>query len=233
MKKASSYLFILMVLVIAQSCKKDTIMLYEGDTYLQFSRNVEDSSTFSFLALPDDDQAQTPISVELVGKPADHDRSYKISVMTELSTAPASNYVLPDKFVFRAGKVIDTAWLTLNKTPEIAVAPVKLVLRLEATDDFKVGQTNYAFAILYISNVIARPDWWNGTVEGRFLGGYSDKKYELFIQVAGRSEINGANLDEVRYYTMMLKNYLLQEKDAGRTVYEDNGEEMTVALIGG
>lgn len=233
MKTLRSCYIVLAVLVIASSCKKDKIMLYEGDTYLQFTRHVEDSSTFSFLALPDDDEAVDPISVELVGKPETRDRTYKISVIPEESTASAANYTLPPTFTFRAGRTIDTAWITLKKTPEIAVAPLRLVLRLEPTDDFKVGQTDYAFAILYISNVIARPDWWNSTVEGRFLGDYSDKKYELFIEVTGRSEIDGSNLEEVRLYTMMLKNYLLREKDAGRTVYEENGEEMTVALIGG
>lgn len=227
------YVIILVALVMITSCKRDDIMQYGGDTYLQFVRSYEDSSLFSFLALPNDDEALAPIPVELVGKPEDRDRTYKISVDPSTTTAPEANYSLPASFTLKANKVVDTAWITLKKTPAIAVAPVKLVLKLESGGDFKAGQTNHTVFILYISNVVARPDWWDDNVEGRFLGTYSDKKYKLFIQVTGLSDLTGMGQEQIRSYTILFKNYLLKEKDEGRTVYEDNGTEMTVALIGG
>jgi hypothetical protein len=233
MKKIHFIYILFSFLVIAASCKKDEIMLYEGDNYIQFTKGYEDSSLFSFLSLTHKDEALTPMVVELVGDPQNRDRSYKIAVVKELTTAAPANYILPESFTFRANKVIDTAWITVKKTPEIALKPVKLVVRLEASNDFKVGQTDHAAAILYISNIIARPDWWNGSVEGRFMGDYSDKKYKLFIEVTGQSDLDPANEDQIRYHTVVFRNYLLKEKDAGRTVYEDNGEEMTVAYIGG
>lgn len=232
MKKHFFYLPFLL-LVVFSSCKKDEIMLYEGETYIQFSKSYNDSSLFSFLALPNDDQAQVPVVLELIGKPEKVDRTYKLSVIKDLTNAPEANYSFPETFTLKANRTIDTAWITVKKTPGIAVAPVKLVYKIDQTSDFKVGQTEYAVSILYISNIIARPDWWNGTVEGRFLGAYSDKKYTLFIEVTGRSDINSANTEELRYYTILFKNYLLREKDAGRTVYEASGTEMTTALLGG
>lgn len=233
MKKLRFYYMFFVLLVIAASCKKDTIALYEGGTYLQFNKSFKDSSLFSFLTLPDKDAATVPLVVELIGKPENRDRTYKLSVVKDLSTAPEANYSLPATFTLKANRVADTAWITLKKTPELATRSLRIVFKVEATDEFKVGQVDFSASILYISNVIAKPNWWNSTVQSRFLGAYSDKKYKLFIDVTGRSDIDGNNLDEVRYYTIMLKNYLLREKDAGRTVYEANGTEMKVELIGG
>lgn len=223
----------LALLALMQSCRKDAIMRYDSGDYIQFNKSFKDSSMFSFLALPNDNEAKTPLVIELVGKPSDKDRQYKISVANELSTATPAHYSLPSSFTLRANRTTDTAWITVKKLPDLSVKPVRLVLKIESTDELKYGQIDYCVSILNISNVIARPDWWNQTVEWYYLGEYSNKKYSLFIQVTGLSEINSADLDVVRYYTMKLKNYLLQEKDAGRTVYEDNGVEMTVEMIGG
>ena len=79
----------------------------------------------------------------------------------------------------------------------------------------------------------SKPQWWNSNVTRYFLGDYSDKKYRLFIAVTGKTEIDVANEEELRYYTLLLKYHLLAEKEAGRTVYEDDGKEMTVAYLPG
>ena len=233
MKRHPFYYILLALLPCALSCKKDNIQLYEGSDYIQFSRSFTDSSLFSFLAMPNKDEAVAPLAVELAGQPADRDRTYRISVVKELSTATEANYLLPASFTLKANKVKDTAWITLKKTPAISVKPVKLVLKIEESDELKVGQTDHSAIILYISNVLARPDWWNDTVESRFLGAYSDKKFQLFVQVTGQTDLDPDDDSTLRYHTLRFKNYLLQEKDAGRTVYEENGTEMTVALIGG
>jgi hypothetical protein len=133
----------------------------------------------------------------------------------------------------KAGKVIDTCWISTIKTPQIAQQAVRLTVRLEETSAFKVGQTDKSAAIIYISNVLMKPGWWTERVTDSYLGEYSDKKYRLFIEVTGEAEIDSSNIPELRDYTLMLKNYLQKEKDAGRTVYEENGKEMTVEYFGG
>ena len=233
MKLFRNTIAMITALVLMQSCKKDEIMLYDAGDHVQFNKSYTDSSMFSFLALPNEDEAQAPLVIELVGKPSGKDRQYKISVVKDQSTATPQHYSLPANFTLKANRTQDTAWITVKKLPDISVKPVRLVLMIESTDELKYGQIDYCVSILNISNVIARPDWWNQTVEWYYLGEYSDKKFKLFIQVTGLSEINSANIDEVRYYTMKLKSYLLKEKDAGRTVYEENGQEMTVEMIGG
>ena len=233
MRKKNLYYILLLTVFAAGSCSKDDIGLYEGDSYVQFKKGYVDSSLFSFLTLGSKTEAPASMVVELVGKPVDKDRTYKITVVKALSTASEANYSLPASFTFRANRTTDTAWFTLKKTTDISLKPVKLVLKLEASDELGVGQTDHAAAILYISNIIARPDWWDDKTEGRYLGEYTDKKYKLFIQVTGVSDVDSSSDEQLRYYTLLFKNYLLREKDAGRTVYEDNGAEMIVEYAGG
>jgi hypothetical protein len=233
MRKSRQFITIFCLAAVLASCKKDQIITYHAGNYIQFSKGIDDSSSFSFLALPDSGEAKYPVSVELVGMPENRDRTYKISVRTDVSTATPDNYTLPATFTFGAGKVIDTAWITLRKTPEQAQNPVKLVLQLDSTADFAVGQTDYSIAIIYISNKISKPDWWNSTVEDQYLGTYSDKKYTLLIQVTGVATVDPTNIPLLTTLTLELKNFLLLQKDTGHTVYEDDGTEMTVAFIGG
>lgn len=224
---------VLTMLFIAGACKKSSILTYNAGSYIQFSHIYTDSSLFSFLAIPDKDTASVALPVQLVGNPANRDRVYKMSVVSALSTATDSNYFLPASFTLKAGQVTDTARIIVRKSAVISVHPVKLVLRLDSTSDLNVGQTEYSVSILYISNILSKPDWWNDYVAGYFLGDYSDKKYKLFIQVTGVADLDPDDDAQLRYYTIEFKNYLLKEKDAGRTVYEDDGSEMTVAMIGG
>lgn len=232
MKKTIIFLTSLSVFA-SFSCKKQGFQLYESGDYIQFTRHINDSVMSSFLALPNDDEQPFGLPVELVGHPSDSPRPYKITVVEAETTAKPDSYSIPETFTLGAHKTVDTAWIVLKKTPEISVEPARLVLRIEGTDQLQVGQTSHSAAIVRISNVIAQPTWWNSTVSGRFLGTYSDKKFRLFIEVTGVIELDPTDQELVRTHTIKFKNYLLQEKDAGRTVYEENGSEMTVSLLGG
>jgi hypothetical protein len=234
MKKRLIYAVLVGLLCSTSACREDKIILYDDANYIQFTKYLVDSMTCSFLAYPDRNELLFPLVVEVIGFPSEQDREYKLSVLKEYTNAPEANYRLPDNFVMKAGKVIDTCYLTMIRTPQISTRAVRLSVRLEETPTFKVGQTNKAGAIIYISDVIAKPDWWTSTVTDSYLGDYSDKKYRLFIQETGVAEFDSTDILQLRIYTLILKNYLLQEKDAGRTVREDdNNTEMTVAYYGG
>lgn len=228
--KKTYFLFIIPLFLIF-SCSEDEIKVYKSGDYIQFSNSVVDSSTYSFLPYPDSSQLRFPLAVELIGMPSKADRKYKIGVVSKLTSAPKENYEIPSEFIFRAGMAKDTCWILLKKTPEISKKPVRLTVELVASEDFQIGQTEYATSIIYISNVIFKPDWWTKAVTRYYLGDYSDKKYQLFIEVTGKMDV--VDEEELRNNTLLLKYHLLKEKDAGRTVYEDDGTEMTVSLIMG
>lgn len=230
--KHSSLIGILL-LIIAFSCSEEKIITYNADNYLQFSQSIKDSSICSFLAYPDFSEIKHPLSVELVGIPENRDRLYKIKVVSELTNAPKQNYHVDSEFTFKAGLVKDTCWITLKKTPEISLKPVRLVVAIVDSDDLKAGQTEYIMNSISITNTISQPSWWTEKITAYYLGYYSDKKYRLFVKLTGKLDMDVNSDDELRYNTLLLKYYLMKEKENGRTVYEDNGKEMTVALITG
>jgi hypothetical protein len=235
MKKRIIYLSLVGLLCSIAACREDKIMLYNDANYIQFTGYAVDSMTCSFLAYPDRNELSFPLSVEVVGLSSNRDREYKLSVIESYTNAPEANYRLPDKFAMPAGKVVDTCYLTIRRTAEISRKALRLSVRLEETTDFKVGQTDKASAIIYISDVISKPDWWTSSVTSSYLGEYSDAKFRVFIQVTGVSEFDSADIVALRTYTLMLKNYLQQQKDKGGAyiVREDDNTEMTVAYYGG
>jgi len=236
MKRIKKIIYLLLFvgfIAAMNACSKDEIMIYNDADYVQFINYVTDSSTCSFLASPNTNELEYPLVVEAIGSVSSSDREYKLGVVPEYTTAPSANYRLPDRFTMKAGKVIDTCYITMIKTPQISQQAVRLTLRVEETSAFKVGQTNKSAAIIYISNVISQPAWWTTNIINNFLGEYSDKKYKLFIEVTGIVDLDTANVPEMRAYTLMFKNWLQMEKDAGRTVYEEDGREMSVSFYGG
>ena len=108
-----------------------------------------------------------------------------------------------------------------------------MCIRDRSTTDFLLGQTECRSAIIYVSNVVAKPNWWTDNVTRNYLGAYSDKKYRLFIQETGKADIDSDNIEELRYNTIIFKHYLQKKKDANEMVREDDGTEMTVALVVG
>ena len=149
------------------------------------------------------------------------------------STATTANNRFPDKYTKKPGKVRDTSKIAFVKTAEISTVALRLTLKLEPTTDFLLGQTECRSAIIYVSNVVAKPNWWTDNVTRNYLGAYSDKKYRLFIQETGKADIDSDNIEELRYNTIIFKHYLQKKKDANEMVREDDGTEMTVALVVG
>ncbi|MDR1719753.1 MAG: DUF4843 domain-containing protein [Dysgonamonadaceae bacterium] len=229
MNKIYIYLLFVGLLGAMIACQEEEIMVYHDVDYIQFSKAVTDSSTCSFLAYPNQTEQQFPIAVELIGMLSDRDREYKVSVFADYSTASTANYRLPDRFVLKAGQTKDTCYLTAIKTEQIGRQAVRLTLQIEETSDFKVGKTEKSAAIIYISNVISQPDWWQDwNFEYYYLGTYSDKKYRTFIEVTGVADVDVNDTAALKELVIIFKNYLKQKKDAGETIYEDDGTEMSV-----
>jgi len=215
------------------SCSEEEIMTYSEKDYILFSDYIKDSTNFSFLAYPTADQVEFKIPVQLIGMPSDKDRTYKVSVMTEESDAPADSYILQTEQVFRAGHTTDTCVIVFKKTEELKKISRRLVLRLEATDDFALGQTDRLAKIINITNKLYKPTWWNASVEKYWLGTYSDKKFELFLLANdGKLEVDVAGVYEIRSCTLKLKHYLQMQKEQGNTIREEDGTEMIVPYIG-
>lgn len=216
------------------NCKKEEIAVYDTGHYVQFTNSNLDTISLSFFFYPNQDQVKVALPVKLVGLMPTEDLHYKIGVSGEGTTAMPAHYTLADEFVFRKGLAMDTAYVLINKRPDLATQTFTLALQIAADGDVLPGQTNYTRRIFRINDMISRPNWWNATVESTYLGRYTEKKFRTFMAVVGVGDITPYSSFEQRDLYLQFKYYLIRMKEAGTPVLEDDGTDMlsTVPLIG-
>lgn len=225
-------IFIILAFALAWiGCDKREIPTYSGVHYIEFENKTVDSTIFSFVYYPNDEYFDFPVAVKLAGQAADRDLSYRIQVDEELTTAETKHYVLPEEMILHKGAFHDTCYVRLNKTEDLSDTKVKLVLRLESTQDLAIGKLENSVAIIQFSNTVDRPVWWDSNIETYYLGTYSDEKFTLFIKVTGADDLTGASNSEKRVHALKFKQYLIDHKGESETI-EKNGQPMTVPVPG-
>ena len=220
-------------IIILLGCNKHDIPTYEdltSDRYIYFRKKEIDSSEVSFLFYPKQTEIMYPI--EIIATGVGHiNQNYKISVVQEHTTAPTETYRISESYTMRQGLRIDTCFIKLIYNEILDNTKVRLVLRLEDSEDFLVKRPEFRIAIIWFHNVISKPKWWTSDVSEYYLGIYSDKKYKLFLDIIG-VDLKNANDHQLRQYSLLFKDYLKKKKDMGETIYEDDGSEMTVSVLG-
>lgn len=232
--KQSTILYSLLILVLAASCKKQKMDVYTAGRYIQFTQPLTDTVNFSFLFYPGQPEIRVPMPLRLVGLMPEGNLSYQIKVDEKASTASTSHYSLPASFEFRKGLSIDSAYLTIRNAADLQQKTVLLVLEISTGNDVAAGQTTHIRKAFKINDMISRPGWWDARVETHSLGVYTDKKFRTFIQVTGVGDMTKYSPGVQRDYFLQFKRYLIQMKDNGTPVLENDGTDMlsTIRLIG-
>jgi len=199
---------IVFTLFASTGCEEQMLKTYDGDYFVQFEKTISDSTNVSFMFYPGRDYIDFPVVLELVGVASESNFNYRVVVDPEYTTASAQHYSVPAEQIFRAGRYIDTLYVRLNKTADLNQNQVRLVLRIESTSDLKVGKVEQSAAVIWMTNTLAKPLWWNSDIDSYYLGTYSNKKYELFIQVTGIFDLSGVDASLRRSYALQLKQYL-------------------------
>jgi hypothetical protein len=236
------------------SCSKEEVPLYDTDNanFIQFVDPSKDTAELSFMFYPTvktDSAYNYAIPVKILGLAKDVDREYKVTVIDSMTTAEAGkHFEVPTTATFHAGLYEDTLFIKLYRTADLLEKKVRLGIRIEYSNDFFVGEPANSERHLIFSDMLARPAWWtpmlleNGrydqnSVEYKFLGPYSDKKYLLLMEVTKVGDWTDLSEDERRVLALQLKRYLEKQKADGNTVYEDSysggvPEEMSVNVMG-
>jgi hypothetical protein len=223
------------VLLFMYGCEQQGIPTYNDMTsnrYVYFYRLWTDSTETSFFFYPGQTEVLYPVSVRSTGT-SDKDETYKIELVPEYTTAPAGTYEIPENPVMRAGRAIDTCYIKLKMVDILNTQKVRLRIRVQDSENFLAGRTEYREAIIWFHNIIAKPAWWTANVTSYYLGVYSDEKYRLFLDVVG-VDLRGANDNQLRNYSLLFKKYLTDQKNKvpPETVYEKDGNEMIVPVLG-
>jgi hypothetical protein len=218
------------------SCQEAEIPLYSGENYIQFVKNLTaDSTTVAFLMAPGATELDSFLIVKTTGLGYPLETPYKISVDRQFTTAvEGTHFKLPNRMVFKAAAMRDTLPITFYRTADMKTNAFRLVLRVEENDAFKPGQLQYQYKVFVVHDKIAQPDWWTTDVSNSYLGPYSDKKYQQFIDVTGIADLTGATPSELRVRALQLKYWLEEYKASnnGIPMTEVNGDEMIVPING-
>lgn len=222
------------LIVTLMGCSRDYIDVFPEERYIQFTTSVTDTIPVSFFFYPNQDQIQYPLPVQLVGQMLEENFQFRIAVDEEASTARSEHYALPEQFLFSAGMTIDTVYLTVNKTPEMDESTFQLALQIVATNEALPGQSAFTRKVLRLNNMTSRPAWWDSTMENQLLGAYTDRKFQLFIEVTGVSDLSLYDSYQQREFMLQFKYYLIAMRDAGTPVLEADGTDMlsTIRIIG-
>lgn len=229
---------IIIVLLLASfiqyGCKKEEIQVYDAANYVQFASSYQDTINMSFFFYPNQDHVDLPVPVRLIGKMPENGLSFKLAVDQASSTALSTYYAMPETFLFRTGQPLDTAYITVNKTPEMTDKEFILAVDVVAFENVLPGQTEYTRRILRISNMVRKPAWWDTNMNTLYLGVYSEAKYRKFMEVTGVGDLPAYETYEQRNFMLQFKYYLIQMRDEGTPVLEADGSDMlsTIPLIG-
>lgn len=242
-------LLLFSALLLFISCEEIGLKENSNDiSYLWFSKDSSKDSTSVSFKFYDTDTIQAYIEVSISGALLDKDSEFALYADLEETTLPADKYSIPEKFLFKAGKFVDTVHITLINFPELATGYMRLVLRVKESAAIQTGEINYQKAILSVSDKVFQPEWWRVLDGGRnafnlaerfYVGAYSEKKMLMLLdEVDEGVELDGFNKSMLRKYALKLKNTIKAFNENPENIAmglvplmdEDNHEPMTIPV---
>lgn len=212
------------------SCDQDIDYAYKGKDRIHFKHfNIVNKKKTEFnyrlcsMGLLNDTIVNDTAKVvmELLGKLSKNERTYKISVVADSTTAiEGVHYKAFNQYqTFRKNKVIDTLRIMMNResfNPSYIEREDKILyLKLESTDDFELGLTNGHTMKLVLNNYMTEPDWWKKQQANQY-GYFHIEKWKILISFSEKfatySDLPfGQDSPETREYRKGLEMYLQQK----------------------
>lgn len=245
-------IYIMAMLLLCSSsfmaCKKD-LKTYDGLSGIYFVKAVDrgsyigvDTTLISFAyAKSTVKDSIMKLVVGVSGRPADKDRSFKLSINPASTAIAGQHYeILNPDFIIPANKLQDTLRIKLKRTTSMLTQTYLLKIKLENNENFDTPmqdriintatgkKLSFVNHTIWINDIIVKPKMWMEA----YLGDFSRKKLFLLAEVAEIKDIGVLDdsaltpFTKVLYYGSFMQRYLNEMKAAGKTVYEDNGSEM-------
>ena len=189
------------------SCKRNEILPYHGDRYLQFVNKYTDTIPVSFFLYPDKDEFQVKLPVKMIGFKTTEDLSFLINVDDKATTAFPSLFKVDHEGTFKKGQAQDTIIVNVFRKDELKGKETLLVLDLVANNNFNLGELISRRQVLRITDKISKPAWWDATMTSTYLGIYSDKKFRTFIEVTGVGDLGIFTTEQRRDLMLEFKYY--------------------------
>ena len=129
-----------------------------GDTYYG-GYNSSDRAyygSYSFIENPTAEWTEYLIPMNVIGTVSEKDRTVKVQVVAEETTAPQDAYQIVDA-VIPAGEREGFIRINIANTAELLTTSYQLKLTLQESPDFKLGPKEYLNAILTWNNILPAP----------------------------------------------------------------------------
>lgn len=222
------FIILIGLLLFVSACEEKELEVYKSNSFVSFTKSSSDTTIFSFFFYRDD-VVEYPIIVRLMGDPG-AERTFKIESDKKLSTLKEELYEIPEYYTFREGMLQDTIKITLKNDADLLTNQYLLVLELKDGNGLLSSGGSFGRAVMKVSDKAEQPDWWDGYFARDYLGDYSRKKFELFIQVTGEGDLGNKTAGEKRVLALKFKHWLQVQNPP---IYdEENEEEMVVTVIG-
>ncbi|SJZ69259.1 protein of unknown function [Chitinophaga eiseniae] len=242
--KAIHCLMGVLMLYALTACQKETLKTWSGtnDIYFENSlvedaaKRTSDSMNILFIFAPKGTtDSILKIPVRTMGTPVGYDRTFSVGTTQSNAVAGKHYDALPDSFVMRANRVVDTIRLRLRRTPDMMTDTVSLVLQLQANDYFTtnmarvaIGNNTWLSATtlrIRMTDVLSKPAFWFSAV----FGSFSRKKFLLVCELTDYDPYKLANavpIADTYYLGKVTQRYLDEQARAGNVILDDDGSVM-------
>lgn len=196
------------------------------------------SVTDSILAIP----------IAVTGYPSPEDRRFQLKV-TEATTALApTHYTFLREPVIRAGKVVDTLLLKINRTADMTGKQYEIDLLLEQNNAFGTHLVDaskiYLQYKILLDDIAGVSYLWTtysrATAIVSYFGDYSRKKVDLMMEVLKLQPsffydpaVNTLTVNQILSYSRYMYFWLNKEAAEGRVYLDEKGEVIKMGQYAG
>lgn len=215
---------------------KEEINSYSGEDVVYINETT-DTTKLSFTYVDGEFKTQIKnIVLKTMGDVYDYDRKVQVEVVTKNCIENVDYIPLKDSYIIKAGETSIDLPVEMIRTEALQRELKFITVKLLESDDFKLhfefGSTDISWwrskrlihTIQFSELMTEAPKTW----DPYFFDAFSSKKFTLMCDVLkiSRSKF----IDEkymigyrLTFTASSMKQYLMNEKNAGRTVYEEDG----------
>ncbi len=220
MERWKYYNKVLMALAVfaLTACSEQTPEVFQDISGVYFNNrsntNILQDSTEVTFVYQKGDEMEVPVTIQLLGRPADHDREIALTVTAD-GAQQGTDYTLPEKAVMPKGETSCDYTVTLKRTTAIKTQKKRIMLTLQANTDFALPVTKetvsngdevttLAYTIIFSDQFTTAPKAW----EKGLLGDFTQQKFELACQVL---DLDPADFNDSEKMTLAMQSYVSAE----------------------
>lgn len=239
--KKTYYCILVLFLLAIEACNSE-YEIYSGEDAIYFNE-VSDTSHFSFTYIDSKyDRYVQEVHLKVIGQVVDYDRKVDIRFTSKNAKEGVDFEPFEDTYVVKAGEVAVVVPVTMIRTTALLTEERVIDMELFANDNFtthyEIGSNDsitwiesprLKFTLIFSEFMDQAPSQWNPYLFGDFTA----KKFKLICDVMGIEREKFLDYEYMAYRSSYIarymKQYLSEEKSAGRTIYEEDGvTEMTM-----